>query len=751
MDAGNFILGNARAYEDKIFRQRLIEAARETNQAEKNRKFDAILATDETKDVYKLDASKQLINDFTFEPIEYTMQDFMVHLKGAKNPLSHLFNIGEVDYYNSMLQGAILAGNPDDPQRQWEPLARVSPNCSQSENSCVVYTDRSQSQVDWITTMCNLKRTARNLHYNEEKIETAIYRLSSWFEGSAVELILRNMTLTEKARYLMSKTRRSNPYVQLLQTLHDIVRYKGQPLYNVLNECLGVAQALYVKEKAEVKKNKINKLMLHCLLCFTEGNIRTAIKTMVDRATMHQQELPSWDGIAQSAEQSELHIGLPETDLPYKKKQTDTVELFNLRLGGIDEETPGQYRDQTDGLGVDHYRTYKKGYATHTLPVQYRPTLDHPLGQGPPGELPPPPRQQHQGQPEGEEHIRRNVENNEDNRQHNVSIEAQRNAMGHLLSSNTPTKARNQPSTSQEQNQKTEDNDRRYPGYMGNRDYGQQSHKAKQPNKPTKAAKNYGPHEMTTRQKSSNNQKIQQDQRQNDDASINYMDKRTDKRSYSPRYNRSRSPRYRRYRSRSNERGRNRSYSRRSYSRNRNEYYTRKRSFSRDNQTRRNSSPYRRNSSYSRNYNRQRNERSRSFSGQRNRSYERRNVHSRNSSRDRYNQNGRRNDRSSSRNERESRNTEKRSDRRENRSPSASGNRSRYSPWRNSSRNDRYSRSYTRSRSPANREAELNAIETFDEKTELDIITNCFETGNRKNDSEDADLLAGMTPILNLD
>ena len=35
MDAGNFILGNARAYEDKIFRQRLIEAAREPNQEEK--------------------------------------------------------------------------------------------------------------------------------------------------------------------------------------------------------------------------------------------------------------------------------------------------------------------------------------------------------------------------------------------------------------------------------------------------------------------------------------------------------------------------------------------------------------------------------------------------------------------------------------------------------------------------------------------------------------------------------------------
>ena len=97
---------------------------------------------------------------------------------------------------------------------------------------------------------------------------------NSRLEGPSIELILWNMTLTQKAQHLMSKTQCSNPYLLLLQALHALTRFKGQSLFNILNESKGIALALYHKEKPEPQKTKVNKLMLHCLLSFTAGTVR---------------------------------------------------------------------------------------------------------------------------------------------------------------------------------------------------------------------------------------------------------------------------------------------------------------------------------------------------------------------------------------------------------------------------------------------------------------------------------------------
>ena len=558
----NYIVGNARAHEERQFRLQLVAAYRETNEDERTKKFDAILAQDTQKDVFKLDSSKQTIKDFSFEPIDFTLSLFMTHLQGVASPLSHLLKLGEIEFYNSRLEGAIGDGQPTDPRRTWKPLARVSPNCTVSENSCVLYTDKTKSNVDWVCTMLNLKSLARTLHYSTDTINKAILRLATWFEGPSIELILRNMTLTQKAQHLMSKTQRSNPYVLLLQALHALTRFKGQSLFNILNESKGIALALYHKEEPNPQKTKVNKLMLHCLLCFTAGSVRATIKQMVDRSQLNQTDLPGWEEIAHSAELSETMSSLPESDLPYKKKTTDSVELFNLRLGGVDHDVPGHFDDSDKDFYGYHPNAKKKRYTTYSNPHPDHPTLTNPLGVGPPSDLH---RRDSDPAPVGQPELPA--------QQH---ADQQRGAMGHLLSvvrpstppaeasGSTPSSAIHQPNIKIDHQQ-------------------------------AKTKKGSNAHGMTTRNKSSTNPVAGTSN--NEDASLHNIDTRRDQ--YTSRSARSPSRGFIR-RSQSPERNRDnrrsRNYdNRRSNSRNRSEYTPRGNSSYRASYSRRNSpSPYRR-------------------------------------------------------------------------------------------------------------------------------------------------------------
>lgn len=369
----NFIVNNVKSHEDRKLRALLIEAAQETNPQKRNEAFQQILEIDREKDVYKLDDTKLLIKNFAFEPIPHTITTLMVHLNKIRNPTDHIMKLGDLEFYNALLEHNVTAGTPDNPERQWSALARTAGNDVTLENSAVLYTDKSKNTVDWVNTMVNLKDIAHKLHYSEEHIEKMLLRLGMWFEGSSIELVLRNMNINEKAQHLMSKTPRPNPYVQLLQRLHALVRYKGQALYQILNESYGIGLALYYKEKPEVKQSRLNKLMLHCLLNFTVEPVKTTIKAMVDQAIMNQKELPYWQDLAHSAEQTEVMTSMPDMDLPYKKKSGETIELFNLRLGSIDQNQPGIYKDATD-----HMRFEK-------MPTKYKPSQDFygPNKQGP--------------------------------------------------------------------------------------------------------------------------------------------------------------------------------------------------------------------------------------------------------------------------------------------------------------------------------------------------------------------------------
>ena len=758
----NYIVGNARAHEERQFRLQLVEAYRETNDDEKQKKFDAILEKDTQKDVFKLDSSKQTIKDFAFEPIDFTLSLYMTHLQGVVSPLTHLLKLGEIEFYNSRLEGAIRDGTPTDTRRTWEPLARVSPNCTVSENSCVLYTDKTQSSVDWICTMKNLKGLARTLHYSTDTISKAILRLATWFEGPSIELILRNMTLSQKAQHLMSKTQRSNPYVLLLQALHSLTRFKGQALFNILNESKGIALALYHKEKPDPQKTKVNKLMLHCLLCFTSGTVRATIKQMVDRSTLHQTDLPEWEEISHSAELSETMTSLPDSDLPYKKKTTDSVELFNLRLGGVDHEIPGQFDDsENDHYGFNHHAK-KKRFTTYSNPHPGAPTLGNPLGSGPPSDL----HRQQPGPapPAVPPHIP--AQPNDDQ---------QRGAMGHLLSVVKPSSSAI--------------------GTFGSPTQIRSNSAEAQPNvkidkQQEKSKKVFHAHEMTTRNSSSTNPAAQHD----DDASLNNLDTRQN--NYSSRSRRS-PPRGYNRRSQSPDRNRDsrrsRDYDpRRSNSRNRYNDASRKNSYSRDSYPRRNSpSPYRRgrsdyraqgnrNNQYNRTYpshdldnqSRNRSTASRRSSRspgrfQRNSSYNNNNNYQsdRPSSRSRdinRNDRGRTPPRSTSRGSRDVRYGERnyyqtKSGMQKVRSSSYDRGKVKYSskdsPTNNRGsdpsrqyRSDAYPR---RSLSPKN-ETDLHMIDTLDDPASQVIVKNCFDPLRPGQQMIRNDILSDMVPLMNL-
>ena len=162
-----------------------------------------------------------------------------------------------------------------------------------------------------------------------------------------------------------------------MKQLQSLVRLSGTSLYQILNESHGIALALFHKEKQEQKVLKINKLMLHCLLCYTVGTVKTTIKSMVDRCTLHQTELPKWNDIAHSAELTELIGSLPEYDLPYKKKSdTGTMELFSMTLG---EEKPGTFQNTTNGMTFEgcYYRQKPIGRRPTDF---FGPTLRNPIG-----------------------------------------------------------------------------------------------------------------------------------------------------------------------------------------------------------------------------------------------------------------------------------------------------------------------------------------------------------------------------------
>jgi len=53
---------------------------------------------------------------------------------------------------------------------------------------------------------------------------------------------------------LNDRARQFDAILLLLQALHSLTRFKGQPLYYILNESRGIALALYHKEKPESQK-----------------------------------------------------------------------------------------------------------------------------------------------------------------------------------------------------------------------------------------------------------------------------------------------------------------------------------------------------------------------------------------------------------------------------------------------------------------------------------------------------------------
>ena len=76
---------------------------------------------------------------------------------------------------------------------------------------------------------------------------------------------------------------------------------------------------------------------------------------------------------------------LPDIDLPCKKKTSDYLELFGLRLGGVHQDVPGQFRDvDTKHFWVNPNCHTKKKFATHSNPHPGAPSIDNPLGKGPP-------------------------------------------------------------------------------------------------------------------------------------------------------------------------------------------------------------------------------------------------------------------------------------------------------------------------------------------------------------------------------
>jgi len=345
----------------------------------------------------------------------------------------------------------------------------------------------------------------------------------------------------EFRRQLVEAYREANPndrarqfdaILLLLQALHSLTRFKGQPLYYILNESRGIALALYHKEKPESQKNKVNKLLLHCLLCFTAGPIRAAIKQMIDRSTLNQTASPDWNEIAHCAELAETMTQLPDSNLPYQRKTTESIELSILRLGCVDHDVPGQFHDaDTDYYGFNP-NAKKKKFNISSNPHPGAPTLNNPLGVGPPSDL---------------SHRDLNIENRAKDliltpSRHiralgnqllpaQPDIAQQKGAMGLLLPVSRPTATPNRT------------------GYQ----IGSPSRKnssialdfapeIKQENKHAKIEKVYDTHEMTTRHSSSTNPAAS-----NDAAALLYVDAR--KNSYSSQYDRRSSPRCNRHES----------------------------------------------------------------------------------------------------------------------------------------------------------------------------------------------------------
>ena len=227
-------------------------------QTKQNEAFNKIVEISKETDAYQLDDTQLLIKGFKFAPLEYGIETYISDLINVPKPTEHFLKIGELEWYNENLHEQVARPDIDQTNRKWKALGRTLPNCITSENATVLYTDSSRrTTVDWINTMLNLREVTSKLHYTKHHLHRAINRLASWFCGPQIEIVLREMTLDEKARFLMSKTPRPNPYVQLMKQLQSLVRLSGTSLYQILNESHGIALALFHKEKQEQKVLKI--------------------------------------------------------------------------------------------------------------------------------------------------------------------------------------------------------------------------------------------------------------------------------------------------------------------------------------------------------------------------------------------------------------------------------------------------------------------------------------------------------------
>ena len=302
-----------------------------------------------TDPLLRQDKLAEDIQNFTWEPVEYTLEQYMEQLKKIDDPQKEILRIGDREYYNTKC-GQVLTRQVNEREvsvpvaREWAKLARTQPNDTYSENTCVLYADHTTHKVpDWVLTIQRLKDLSVNLHYSEAHIKSALIRLSTFFEGRIASIVLAEMSITDGARWLMGRSSRKNIVLELYDLLRTLVRKKDTPIGDMINLAKGIGFALFRRDTEQVQENRLNKFLIHTLIVFTEGEIKAAIVNEVKRCQLDQRQLPKWERMLESTERAETVTHKPTTDLYYNDKSDKKfgIDLFHIKINDPHPQQPG--------------------------------------------------------------------------------------------------------------------------------------------------------------------------------------------------------------------------------------------------------------------------------------------------------------------------------------------------------------------------------------------------------------------------
>lgn len=302
-----------------------------------------------TDPLLRQDKLAEEIKNFTWEPVEYTLEQYMEQLKKIDDPQKEILRIGDREFYNTKC-GQVLTRQVNDREvsipvaREWAKLARTQPNDTYSENTCVLYADHTTHKVpDWILTIQRLKDLSVNLHYSETHIKSALIRLSTFFEGRIASIVLAEMSIDDGAKWLMGRSSRKNIVLELYDLLRTLVRKKDTPIGDMINLAKGIGYSLFRRDTEQVQESRLNKFLIHTLIVFTEGEIKAALVNEVKRCQLDQRPLPKWEQMLESTERAETVTQKPSTDLYYNDKSDKKlgIDLFHIKINDPQPQRPG--------------------------------------------------------------------------------------------------------------------------------------------------------------------------------------------------------------------------------------------------------------------------------------------------------------------------------------------------------------------------------------------------------------------------